>query len=108
MKEVSSSLDVCGRPASVRREYKPQTAAAGVPFAALLVTPPRPPAPRGIPLQVARMASEASFSQYTTNFLNLLIDQNRIEALENICESFEKSYCTLTDTQVRRAVCVSS
>ena len=54
------------------------------------------------------MASEASFSQYTTNFLNQLSDQNRIEALENICESFEKSYCTLTDTQVRRAVCVSS
>ena len=51
------------------------------------------------------MASEASFSQYTTNFLNLLIDQNRIEALENICESFEKSYCALTDTQVCACMC---
>lgn len=38
--------------------------------------------------------------QYTVNFLNLLIDQNRIEALDEICESFEKSYCALTDTQV--------
>lgn len=38
--------------------------------------------------------------QYTVNFLNLLIDQSRIEALEPICESFEKSYCALTDTQV--------
>ncbi|KAI7842461.1 hypothetical protein COHA_003817 [Chlorella ohadii] len=49
---------------------------------------------------VKRLAAEASFSQYTVNFLNLLIDQNRIEALDEICESFEKSYCALTDTQV--------
>lgn len=47
-----------------------------------------------------RLAAEASFSQYTVNFLNLLIDQSRVEALEEICESFEKSYCKLTDTQV--------
>ncbi|EFN50531.1 hypothetical protein CHLNCDRAFT_138755 [Chlorella variabilis] len=57
---------------------------------------------------VKRLASEASFSQYTVNFLNLLIDQNRIEALENICESFEKSYCALTDTQARAALCVAT
>jgi len=49
---------------------------------------------------VKQLAAEASFSQYTTNFLNLLIDQSRVEALESICESFEKSYCALTDTQV--------
>ncbi|KAI3427053.1 hypothetical protein D9Q98_006994 [Chlorella vulgaris] len=49
---------------------------------------------------VKKLASEAGFSQYTVNFLNLLIDQNRVEALEDICESFEKSYCALTDTQV--------
>ncbi|KAL4444158.1 hypothetical protein ABPG75_011895 [Micractinium tetrahymenae] len=49
---------------------------------------------------VKRLATEASFSQYTTNFLNLLIDQNRIDALEEICEVFETSYCQLTDTQV--------
>jgi F-type H+-transporting ATPase subunit delta len=49
---------------------------------------------------VKRLAAEASFSQYTVNFLSLLIDQSRIEALEQICESFEKSYCQLTDTQV--------
>ena len=57
---------------------------------------------------VKRLASEASFSQYTVNFLNLLIDQNRIEALENICESFEKSYCALTDTQARAALCAGA
>jgi hypothetical protein len=51
---------------------------------------------------VKRLAAEASFSQYTVNFLSLLIDQSRIEALEQICESFEKSYCQLTDTQVCR------
>jgi hypothetical protein len=58
---------------------------------------------------VKQLAAEASFSQYTTNFLNLLIDQSRVEALESICESFEKSYCALTDTQVRacaRAACM--
>lgn len=56
---------------------------------------------------VKKLASEAGFSQYTVNFLNLLIDQNRVEALEDICESFEKSYCALTDTQVgqRDSVC---
>ena len=54
---------------------------------------------------VKQLAAEASFSQYTTNFLNLLIDQSRVEALESICESFEKSYCALTDTQVRATCC---
>ena len=38
--------------------------------------------------------------QYTVNIRNLLIDPNRNEALAEICESFEKSYCALTDTQV--------
>ena len=47
------------------------------------------------------LPSAPNCAQYTVNFLNLLIDQNRIEALDEICESFEKSYCALTDTQVR-------
>lgn len=42
----------------------------------------------------------AGFNQYTLNFLNLLVDTNRIDAIEEICESFETSYCELTDTQV--------
>eukprot|EP00887_Chlorella_sp_A99_P001303 scaffold14.g1303.t1 len=66
---------------------------------------------------VQRIASEAGFSQYTTNFLKLLLDQNRMDvragarrgrgavlgarwAIEEITESFESSYCQLTDTQV--------
>ena len=55
----------------------------------------------GLPcLTLPCLTSPSPPLQYTVNFLNLLIDQNRIEALDEICESFEKSYCALTDTQV--------
>jgi hypothetical protein len=47
----------------------------------------------------------AGFNQYTLNFLNLLVDTNRIDAIDEICESFETSYCALTDTQVREHGC---
>ena len=47
-----------------------------------------------------RLAGESGFNAYTLNFLNLLVDQNRIEALEEIVEAFEAKYCQLTDTQV--------
>jgi len=49
---------------------------------------------------VKRIASESGFNNYTVNFLNLLIDQNRINAIEEICDAFETKYCSLTDTQV--------
>jgi len=49
---------------------------------------------------VKRIASESGFNNYTVNFLNLLIDQNRIDAIEEICDAFETKYCSLTDTQV--------
>ncbi|GAB4818405.1 hypothetical protein N2152v2_005451 [Parachlorella kessleri] len=49
---------------------------------------------------IKRLASESGFNQYTVNFLNLLVDGNRIDAIDEICESFEVSYCALTDTQV--------
>jgi F-type H+-transporting ATPase subunit delta len=49
---------------------------------------------------IKRIAAESGFNKYTVNFLNLLIDQNRIDAIEEICEAFETKYCTLTDTQV--------
>lgn len=49
---------------------------------------------------VKRIATESGFNQYTVNFLNLLIDGNRIDAINEICEAFENKYCDLTDTQV--------
>jgi F-type H+-transporting ATPase subunit delta len=49
---------------------------------------------------VKRIAAESGFNQYTVNFLNLLIDQNRIDAITEICEAFESKYCELTDTMV--------
>ena len=49
---------------------------------------------------VKRVATESGFNQYTVNFLDLLIDSNRIDAISEICESFEVKYCELTDTMV--------
>ena len=49
---------------------------------------------------IKRIATESGFNQYTVNFLNLLIDANRIDAINEICEAFESKYCDLTDTQV--------
>lgn len=49
---------------------------------------------------VARLGKEAGFQQYTTNFLNLLVEKDRVGLLPEICESFEEQYCALTDTQV--------
>lgn len=52
-------------------------------------------------LQVlARISKEAGFNKYTQNFLNLLVKKDRVNLLDEICESFEEQYCTLTDTQV--------
>eukprot|EP01023_Acetabularia_acetabulum_P002438 TRINITY_DN1097_c0_g1_i3.p2 TRINITY_DN1097_c0_g1~~TRINITY_DN1097_c0_g1_i3.p2 ORF type:complete len:227 (-),score=43.05 TRINITY_DN1097_c0_g1_i3:92-772(-) len=47
-----------------------------------------------------KIATEASFSPYTTNFLKLLIQKGRMEAIQEIFEAFELEYCVLTDTQV--------
>ncbi|WIA09680.1 hypothetical protein OEZ85_009066 [Tetradesmus obliquus] len=49
---------------------------------------------------VAKISKEAGFQKYTTNFLNLLVEKDRMNLLNEICESFEEQYCTLTDTQV--------
>lgn len=50
---------------------------------------------------VKKIGKEAGLSKYTVNFLNLLIDKDRIQAIEEILDAFEKTYCKLTDTQVR-------
>ena len=49
---------------------------------------------------VKKIGKEAGLSKYTVNFLNLLIDKDRIQAIEEILDAFEKTYCKLTDTQV--------
>ena len=50
---------------------------------------------------IKKIGKEAGLSKYTTNFLNLLVDKDRIQAIEEIIDAFEKTYCKLTDTQVR-------
>jgi len=49
---------------------------------------------------LAKIGKEAGFNQYTNNFLNLLVEKDRLAILDQICESFEDQYCKLTDTQV--------
>ncbi|KAG2432110.1 hypothetical protein HXX76_009037 [Chlamydomonas incerta] len=49
---------------------------------------------------LAKIAKEAGFQQYTINFLNLLVEKDRLALVPEICECFEDLYCQLTDTQV--------
>ena len=49
---------------------------------------------------LAKIVAEAGFNAYTSNFLNVLVEKDRIRLLDEICESFEEQYCALTDTQV--------
>lgn len=49
---------------------------------------------------LAKIAKEAGFQQYTINWLNLLVEKDRLGLVPEICESFEELYCKLTDTQV--------
>ena len=47
-----------------------------------------------------KVASEAKFSDYFVDFINILIDQDRLVSADSIFETFELRYCELTDTQV--------
>jgi F-type H+-transporting ATPase subunit delta len=49
---------------------------------------------------IAKITKEAGFQKYTSNFLNILVEKDRLGLLGEICESFEEQYCELTDTQV--------
>jgi F-type H+-transporting ATPase subunit delta len=49
---------------------------------------------------LSSVAKEAGLTEWTLNFLNLLVQQGRIEAVEEIFTAFEDQYCKLTDTQV--------
>ena len=53
---------------------------------------------------VSNLAKEASLQKQTVNFLNLLMDKDRIAAIDQIFEAFEQTYCKLTETQVRAMV----
>ena len=58
---------------------------------------------------VKKIAKEAGLSKYTVNFLNLLVDVDRIVAIEEILNAFEQTYCKMTDTQVRQLMlCVTT
>ena len=52
---------------------------------------------------LTKIGKEAGFQAYTMNFLNLLVQKDRLPLLDEICESFEEQYCKLTDTQVSAA-----
>ena len=56
---------------------------------------------------LAKIGKEAGFQKYTMNFLDLLVQKDRLPLLEEICESFEELYCKLTDTQVGARVFAS-
>lgn len=49
---------------------------------------------------LTKLGKEAGFQAYTNNFMNLLLEKDRLSILDEICESFEEQYCKLTDTQV--------
>lgn len=49
---------------------------------------------------VAKVGKEGGYQPYTMNFLNLLVAKDRLNLLDDICESFEEMYCERTDTQV--------
>eukprot|EP00798_Chlamydomonas_sp_ICE-L_P016904 gene16904-23181_t len=51
-------------------------------------------------LVLNKLVKEGDFNEYTNNFLNLLNVKDRLGLLDQILESFELQYCTLTDTQV--------
>lgn len=50
-----------------------------------------------------KLAKDANLTQYTLNFLNILVDRDRLVNSDSIFKNFEDRYCELTDTQVREA-----
>ena len=49
---------------------------------------------------IATLGSDAGFNEYTLNFLNLLVDRQRMDIVSDVIEAFETKYCEITDTQV--------
>lgn len=50
---------------------------------------------------LSSLANDAGLSKHTLNFLNLLLDSDRLVAVESIFDEFQAAYCRLTDTQAR-------
>lgn len=49
---------------------------------------------------ISTLAKEVSMKQETLDFLHLLVDVNRLDAIEDIISAFDEKYNTITDTQV--------
>ena len=49
---------------------------------------------------IKSIAKEAEFNSFSTNFLCLLVDKQRIEGIYDICDEFENIYCEVTNTEV--------
>merc|ERR1712174_42880 len=49
---------------------------------------------------ISAISKEAGFNEFSTNFLCLLVDKQRITSVNEICEQFETIYCDVTDTEV--------
>lgn len=49
---------------------------------------------------LSKVAAEREMSPTTTNFLNILVDRSRIALLPEICTTFERLYCSATETAV--------
>merc|ERR1711904_312128 len=52
---------------------------------------------------INKIAAEASFNQFSTNFLNLLVDKGRIDCIVEVVEAFEELYCEVCGSSRRRA-----
>jgi F-type H+-transporting ATPase subunit delta len=53
---------------------------------------------------IASVAQESGFNKYTTNFLNLLVEKKRINAIGFVVKSFDDLYNDITQTQVATVV----
>jgi len=49
---------------------------------------------------LVKMAEQAQFTPYTTNFLKLLVDKRRSSAIAAMVSAFDDKYCELTNTEV--------
>lgn len=49
---------------------------------------------------ISALAKEVSMQQETLDFLHLLVDVNRLDAIEDIVVAFDEKYNVITDTQV--------
>merc|ERR550537_755331 len=49
---------------------------------------------------VKQISAEGFFNELTTNFLNVLIDRERIDCIVEVIEAFDDFYCKANDTQV--------